>query len=421
MALQPSQVSRPAGQAGPSTFDVSWLDALPPTLIAVPATLHGGANAGATFTTAASAAGLLTYSSGGQVRHGCCYSFRVVHTSAAALSCARGHPSFLVTLQLTLDQSSVTNLNLGALSALAVFNATLNVTRSTFTGAAPSLCRLYIFMTFLQLLLSVHAAAAGNTIGDGSSVLLVNSSDTTISGSTFDGNSATEFGGAVSVGLGTLIVEDSTCALQLLVLCLQLQVNLVARLAALELSAATSLLLVGRFNGNTAGASGGAISFESVSGSTAVFNNVTFSNNVASEAALPRSLTSLAVLWNSCSLYVRMLSAVLRRLSPSYLCMPAACRGGGASLSSIDSVSLSACTFNNNTVTEWPSSPDAGGACTSQYRFQFTAGDGMFAEAFTTVTVNTSRCVCVLADGISGDGIVVAKAECRSCQYASLH
>lgn len=37
-------------------------------------------------------------------------------------------------LQLRLDQSSFTNLEIGALSAVAVVNATLNVTRSTFSG-----------------------------------------------------------------------------------------------------------------------------------------------------------------------------------------------------------------------------------------------------------------------------------------------
>lgn len=37
-------------------------------------------------------------------------------------------------MQLTLDRSSVTSLEIGALSAVAVVNATLNVTGSTFTG-----------------------------------------------------------------------------------------------------------------------------------------------------------------------------------------------------------------------------------------------------------------------------------------------
>jgi len=36
--------------------------------------------------------------------------------------------------QLAIDQSSLTNLNLGALSAVAVLGTTLNVTRSTFSG-----------------------------------------------------------------------------------------------------------------------------------------------------------------------------------------------------------------------------------------------------------------------------------------------
>jgi hypothetical protein len=44
------------------------------------------------------------------------------------------------------------------------------------------------------------------------SVLLVNSSDNTVSGSTFSSNTVVQFGGAMSVGDGTLIVQDSTCA-----------------------------------------------------------------------------------------------------------------------------------------------------------------------------------------------------------------
>ena len=51
---------------------------------------------------------------------------------------------------------------------------------------------------------------AGNNIGDGASVLLLNSTDTTISGSTFSRNTVTQFGGAISVGSGTLVVQDST-------------------------------------------------------------------------------------------------------------------------------------------------------------------------------------------------------------------
>jgi hypothetical protein len=141
--------------------------------------------AGATFTADPSAAGLLTYSSGAQ---------------------------------LTLDRSSVTSLEIGALSAVAVVNATLNVTGSTFSG---------------------------NNIGDGASVLLLNSTDTTISGSTFSRNIVTQFGGAVSVGSGNLVVEDST------------------------------------FTGNSAGGTGGAIDFKSTAGSSATFQNVTFASNVA--------------------------------------------------------------------------------------------------------------------------------------------
>lgn len=55
----------------------------------------------------------------------------------------------------------------------------------------------------------------GNTIGDGASVLLVNSSDTTVSGSTFSRNTVTQFGGAMAVGGGTLVVQDSTCVMAL--------------------------------------------------------------------------------------------------------------------------------------------------------------------------------------------------------------
>ena len=54
---------------------------------------------------------------------------------------------------------------------------------------------------------------AGNNIGDGASVLLLNSTDTTISGSTFSRNVVTQFGGAISVGSGNLVVEDSTCVM----------------------------------------------------------------------------------------------------------------------------------------------------------------------------------------------------------------
>ena len=53
----------------------------------------------------------------------------------------------------------------------------------------------------------------GNTIGDGASVLLVNSSDTTVSGSTFSRNTVTQFGGAMAVNGGTLVVQDSTCVM----------------------------------------------------------------------------------------------------------------------------------------------------------------------------------------------------------------
>ena len=53
---------------------------------------------------------------------------------AVSLNSQLGHAA----LQLTLDRSSVTSLEIGALSAVAVVNATLNVTGSTFTGMSHS-------------------------------------------------------------------------------------------------------------------------------------------------------------------------------------------------------------------------------------------------------------------------------------------
>jgi len=51
--------------------------------------------------------------------------------------------------------------------------------------------------------------SAGNTVDIGASVLLVNGSDTTISGSTFHRNNVAQFGGSLAVGAGSLTVEDS--------------------------------------------------------------------------------------------------------------------------------------------------------------------------------------------------------------------
>ena len=48
--------------------------------------------------------------------------------------CAPPHGGALPFLQVTLDQSRVAKLEIGALSAIATVGTTLNVTRSTFTG-----------------------------------------------------------------------------------------------------------------------------------------------------------------------------------------------------------------------------------------------------------------------------------------------
>lgn len=113
-------------------------------------------------------------------------------------------------------------------------------------------------------------------------MLLVNSSDTTISGSTFRQNTVTQFGGALSVGSGTLVVEDSTCVESASVWVLDgthfLECSLTPAVTCLSVSPKTH-----RFTGNTAGASGGGINFRSVSGSTAALRNVTFADNTASE------------------------------------------------------------------------------------------------------------------------------------------
>lgn len=111
----------------------------------------------------------------------------------------------------------MTSLEIGALSAVAVVNATLNVTGSTFTGTSrcrpPLLTRLIAELCRHGELRTCDTLIAGNNIGDGASVLLLNSTDTTISGSTFTRNVVTQFGGAISVGSGSLVVEDSTCVM----------------------------------------------------------------------------------------------------------------------------------------------------------------------------------------------------------------
>ena len=95
---------------------------------------------GATFTVDPSAPGLLTFSSGAEVRypgmsqqcllvcHGCAYWY--VSQQQALRSTSRRSAA----LQVMLDQSRVAKLEIGALSAIATVGTTLNVTRSTFTG-----------------------------------------------------------------------------------------------------------------------------------------------------------------------------------------------------------------------------------------------------------------------------------------------
>ena len=66
----------------------------------------------------------------------------------------------------------------------------------------------------------------------------------------------------------------------------------------------------------------------------------------------------------------------------------AACLGGGAYFTSVDNVTVTSSFISDNTITEYILSPDAGGACQTVWRYGFTAGDGLYADSYTVVTIN---------------------------------
>ena len=94
----------------------------------------------------------------------------------------------------------------------------------------------------------------GNNIGDGASVLLLNSTETTISGSTFSRNVVTQFGGAVSVGGGNLAKNISP--------------NLVSALQLAKEVGASIVGVVGRDGGYTREVADACVLIPTVNGDT---------------------------------------------------------------------------------------------------------------------------------------------------------